>query len=35
MHRELVARESNTPGDKAMSVRFVPRARDGHVPQMS
>ena len=24
MHRELVARESNTPGYKAMSVRFVP-----------
>ncbi|MCY7287857.1 MAG: hypothetical protein LH624_06295, partial [Cryobacterium sp.] len=23
MHRELVARESNTPGYKAMSVRFV------------
>ncbi|WP_434619114.1 FdhF/YdeP family oxidoreductase [Arthrobacter sp. A5] len=26
MHRELVARESNTPGYKAMSVRFVPHA---------
>jgi formate dehydrogenase major subunit len=24
MHRELVARESNTPGYKAMAVRFVP-----------
>ncbi|MBC7441684.1 MAG: FdhF/YdeP family oxidoreductase [Ramlibacter sp.] len=24
MHRELVARESNTPGYKAMSVRFIP-----------
>jgi len=24
MHRELVARESNTPGYKAMTVRFVP-----------
>ncbi|MDJ0378176.1 FdhF/YdeP family oxidoreductase [Cryobacterium sp. PH31-L1] len=27
MHRELVARESNTPGYKAMTVRFVPAAR--------
>ncbi|WP_104196596.1 FdhF/YdeP family oxidoreductase [Cryobacterium sp. M15] len=26
MHRELVARESNTPGYKAMAVRFVARA---------
>ncbi len=26
MHRELVARESNTPGYKAMAVRFVPHA---------
>jgi len=33
MHRELVARESNTPGYKAMAVRFVPRAED--TPQMS
>ena len=28
MHRELVARESNTPGYKAMAVRFVARAED-------
>ena len=33
MHRELVARESNTPGYKAMSVRFVARAEE--TPQMS
>ena len=24
VHRELVARESNTPGFKAMTVRFIP-----------
>ncbi|KFF61005.1 hypothetical protein JF66_00580 [Cryobacterium sp. MLB-32] len=28
MHRELVARESNTPGYKAMAVRFVARAEE-------
>lgn len=28
MHRELVARESNTPGYKAMAVRFVAREQD-------
>ena len=27
VHRELVARESNTPGYKAMTVRFVKHAR--------
>jgi formate dehydrogenase major subunit len=31
MHRELVARESNTPGFKAMAVRFVPHEDEaGH-----
>src|SRR5680860_1407440 len=34
MHRELVARESNTPGYKAMAVRFVPRAEET-APQLS
>jgi len=34
MHRELVARESNTPGYKAMSVRFVAHEPQ-NVPQMS
>ncbi|KGJ79534.1 hypothetical protein GY21_05065 [Cryobacterium roopkundense] len=34
MHRELVARESNTPGYKAMAVRFIPRAED-ETPQLS
>ncbi|TFB46772.1 FdhF/YdeP family oxidoreductase [Cryobacterium tagatosivorans] len=34
MHRELVARESNTPGYKAMAVRFLPRAEDS-TPQLS
>ena len=29
VHRELVARESNTPGYKAMSVRFVAHVEDG------
>jgi formate dehydrogenase major subunit len=33
MHRELVARESNTPGYKAMAVRFIPGTED--TPQMS
>jgi len=33
MHRELVARESNTPGYKAMTVRFVPHEES--TPQMS
>ena len=28
MHRELVARESNTPGYKAMTVRFVAAGAD-------
>ncbi|MFJ4028214.1 FdhF/YdeP family oxidoreductase [Paenarthrobacter sp. NPDC089989] len=28
VHRELVARESNTPGYKAMTVRFVPHAEE-------
>ncbi|MHA6669151.1 FdhF/YdeP family oxidoreductase [Homoserinimonas sp. A447] len=28
VHRELIARESNTPGYKAMAVRFVPRAEE-------
>lgn len=28
VHRELVARESNTPGYKAMMVRFVPHERE-------
>jgi formate dehydrogenase major subunit len=31
MHRELVARESNTPGYKAMSVRFVPHLETASV----
>ena len=34
MHRELVARESNTPGYKAMSVRFLAH-EEQHVPQLS
>ena len=34
MHRELVARESNTPGYKAMAVRFVARVEE-LVPQLS
>jgi formate dehydrogenase major subunit len=34
MHRELVARESNTPGYKAMSVRFVAHVSQD-VPQLS
>ena len=29
VHRELVARESNTPGFKAMTVRFVPASGEG------
>lgn len=33
MHRELVARESNTPGFKAMAVRFIPH--DEEVLQLS
>lgn len=28
VHRDLVARESNTPGFKAVMVRFEPRADD-------
>ena len=28
MHRELVARESNTPGYKAMAVRFVTHVQE-------
>lgn len=28
VHRDLVARESNTPGFKAMTVRFVPHTQD-------
>jgi formate dehydrogenase major subunit len=38
MHRELVARESNTPGYKAMSVRFVAHVSQDvpqDVPQLS
>ncbi|MBH0053203.1 FdhF/YdeP family oxidoreductase [Salinibacterium sp. SWN139] len=34
VHRELVARESNTPGYKAMAVRFIPAVEDD-APQMS
>ncbi len=34
MHRELVARESNTPGFKAMAVRFIAHEPAG-VPQLS
>ncbi len=34
MHRELVARESNTPGYKAMAVRFIAHQPAG-VPQLS
>jgi len=34
MHRELVARESNTPGYKAMAVRFIAHEPAG-VPQLS
>ena len=33
MHRELVARESNTPGYKAMSVRFIAREGAKRTPQ--
>ncbi|MEE2569836.1 FdhF/YdeP family oxidoreductase [Pseudarthrobacter sp. J64] len=32
VHRELVARESNTPGFKAMTVRFVRHGGDGSTP---
>ncbi|MBH0082463.1 FdhF/YdeP family oxidoreductase [Salinibacterium sp. SWN167] len=32
VHRELVARESNTPGYKAMAVRFIPAVEDETSP---
>lgn len=32
VHRELLARESNTPGFKAMAVRFVARQDDDDDP---
>lgn len=35
VHRDLVARESNTPGFKAIMVRFVPRDDDGDEDQVA